>query len=162
MKNILNWLDNNLEEYLCVLLMSVSTIIIFIQVIMRYIFHSSLTWSEEFARYCFIWLIFIANSYACKRRAHIKIEAALKLFPQKVRPYVVIIGELFTIILAVYIFKTGISLVQFQITYNKISPALGVPMWAVYMALVVGFGLMLIREIQTVWLRIRELGKEEE
>lgn len=162
MKKVLKWLDDNLEKLICVLLMSVSTIVIFVQVIMRYIFHSSLTWSEEFARYCFIWLIFLAGSYGCKKRAHIKIEAALKLFPAGVRPGVVILGDLMTLVFASYIFFTGISLSVFQIRYSKFSPAMGVPMWVVYTALVVGFGLMIIRQIQTIWFRICGTGKEDE
>ena len=64
MKKILKFLNDYLEETICIILMSVMTIIIFIQVIMRYVMHNSLSWSEELARYCFIWLIYIgAVSY---------------------------------------------------------------------------------------------------
>lgn len=54
MKKLIHWLDEYLEISLCVALMSVMTVVIFVQVVMRYVFHNSLTWSEEFARYCFI------------------------------------------------------------------------------------------------------------
>lgn len=54
MKKGLQFLNRYLEEILCVALMSVMTIIIFVQVIMRYVAHNSLSWSEELARYCFI------------------------------------------------------------------------------------------------------------
>ena len=89
MKKLIHWLDEYLEISLCVALMSVMTVVIFVQVVMRYVFHNSLTWSEEFARYCFIWLIYLGISYGCKIMKHIKIDAALKLFPEKMRPYVV-------------------------------------------------------------------------
>ena len=93
MKKLIHWLDEYLEISLCVALMSVMTVVIFVQVVMRYVFHNSLTWSEEFARYCFIWLIYLGISYGCKIMKHIKIDAALKLFPEKMRPYVVIFGD---------------------------------------------------------------------
>lgn len=62
MKKLIHWLDEYLEISLCVALMSVMTVVIFVQVVMRYVFHNSLTWSEEFARYCFIWLIYLGIS----------------------------------------------------------------------------------------------------
>lgn len=44
MKKILKFLNDYLEETICIILMSVMTIIIFIQVIMRYVMHNSLSW----------------------------------------------------------------------------------------------------------------------
>lgn len=161
MRKVLKWLDENFEKYISVLLMSVSTVVIFIQVIMRYVFKNSLVWSEELARYCFIWLIFIAASYGCKKRAQIKIEAALKLFPKKARSYVIIVGDLLVLILTGYLFCSGISLVRFQIVYHKVSPAIGLPMWVVYMAPVVGFGLIIIREIQVILAQVSALNQTD-
>lgn len=43
MKKILKFLNDYLEETICIILMSVMTIIIFIQVIMRYVMHNSLS-----------------------------------------------------------------------------------------------------------------------
>lgn len=162
MKNMWNWLDENFEMVCGVFLMSVMTLVIFVQVIMRYIFHNSLSWSEEFARYCFIWLIYLSASYGCKRMAHIKIDAALKLYPKKVRPYITILGDLLVLVLAVYLLMTGIQLVDFQITYQKVSPAMGFPMAVVDMAPVVGFGLIIIRQIQAVFKRVSALDERKE
>ena len=97
MKKILKWLDDNIELYICVFLMSFMTLLVFVQVVMRYVFNNSLSWSEELARYTFIWLIYIGISYGCKLRKHIKIDAALYLFPKKVRPYVVLLGDILSV-----------------------------------------------------------------
>ena len=142
MKKILKFLNDYLEETICIILMSVMTIIIFIQVIMRYVMHNSLSWSEELARYCFVWLIYIGVAYGCKLMKHIKIDAALKLFPEKVRPYITI---------AAYIVVTGVELTYKQWLFGKVSPALGVPLQYINAAPVVGFGLVVIRQIQAIW-----------
>lgn len=157
-------MDENLEKALCILLMSGMTLLVFIQVVMRYVFKNSLSWSEELARYLFIWLIYIGISYGCKIMKHIKIDAGLKLFPKKARPYVVILGDILVLGFAIYIVVTGWQLVQLQITMHKVSPALRLPLQYVNAAPMVGFALAAIRQVQTIIYRVTELkaGRETE
>ena len=44
-----------------------------IQVFARYLFHKSFVWSEESARYCMIWMIFIGTTEIIFNSSHIKI-----------------------------------------------------------------------------------------
>ena len=125
-------------------------------------FNNSLSWSEELARYVFIWLIYIGISYGCKLRKHIKIDAALNLFPKKVRPYIVVLGDILFIVFAVYIVYTGTVYSLSQMQYNMRSPALKIPNEFVYMSTVVGFGLAVIRQIQTIIYRVKCLKNGEE
>ena len=162
MNKILHFLNEYLEETVCVVLMSVMTIIIFIQVVMRYLLHNSLSWSEELARYCFIWLIYIGIAYGCKLMKHIKIDAALKLFPEKIRPYIVILGELLVIVFATYIVITGVQLTYKQMLYGKVSPALGLPLQYINIAPAAGFFLVIIRQIQTGWYLVGKLSDNKE
>lgn len=162
LKKILKWLDDNIELYICVFLMSFMTLLVFVQVIMRYVFNNSLSWSEELARYTFIWLIYIGISYGCKLRKHIKIDAALYLFPKKVRPYVVLLGDILFIAFAVYITYTGFFYSMEQIQFDMRSAALKIPYQYIYMSTVVGFGLATIREIQTIIYRVKCLKNGEE
>lgn len=162
MKKVLKWLDENVELYLCVFLMSFMTLLIFMQVVMRYVFNNSLSWSEELARYVFIWLIYLGISYGCKLRKHIKIDAALYLFPKKVRPYVILLGDILFVTFAIYITVTGLNYSMAQIQYNMRSPALKIPFQYIYMSTVVGFGLATIREIQTIIYRVKCLKSGEE
>lgn len=161
MKKTLRWLDNNFEKVITIFLMCVMTIILFIQVVMRRVFNNSLTWSEELARYLFIWLIYIAISTGAKQMAHLKVEAFLNLFPKKLRPYIVIFAELLFLAFAVVIAYYSTILVMKQISIGQVSPAIGIPMWIVYLAPVVGFILTAIRQIQVIIFRIKELRVPE-
>ena len=156
---VLKWLDANLEKYCCVVLMSVMTLIIFIQVVARYVFQNSLSWSEELARYLFIWLVYLGISYGCLMRKHIKIDAALGLFPKKARKYVVIIGDLFFLAFAVYVAYTGLF---YSLNQTRVSSAMGIPFKYVYISTFVGFGLAAIRQIQTIIYRVRCIKNGEE
>ena len=66
-KKVIRWLDENLESTLCMILLSTFTIVLFLQVVMRKMFNNSLSWSEELARYLFIWMVFIGISYGAKQ-----------------------------------------------------------------------------------------------
>ena len=93
---------------------------------------------------------------------HIKIDAALYLFPKKLRPYITILGELLVLMFAAYIVVTGVELTYKQWVFGKVSPALGLPLQYINAAPVVGFGLVIIRQIQTIWYLADNLGKTEE
>lgn len=162
MKKVLKWLDEYLEISVCVVLMSVMSLLIFVQVVMRYVFENSLSWSEELARYIFIWLIYLGISYGCKIIKHIKIDAAMYLFPKKIRPYIAIIGDVIFFAFAIYIMVTGFNLTMMQIQLSKTSPAMQLPLQFVYAAPPVGFTLAAIREVQTIIYRIKMIRKGEE
>jgi len=157
MKKFLKWLDENLEMSICIVLMSTMTLLIFVQVIMRYVVRNSLTWSEELARYLFIWLIYFGISYGAKIRKHIKIEAFLGLWPKSIRKYIPIVGDILFLGFSVFITVTATTLVQKQLALGQTSPALRIPMAIIYAAPLVGFALTAVRQVQTLYYRIQVL-----
>ena len=160
MGKILRRLDEHLDEVLCGGFMATIAVVIFIQVIMRYVFHNSLSWSEELARYCFIWLIYLGAGYGARYIQHIKIEAALRMYPKAVRPYIVLLGDLLVLSLAVYIVISGVQLTELQLHYGKNSPALGISMAVVNAAPAVGFALVVVRQVQNIFKRVAALGTD--
>ena len=163
MKKLLKWLDENLEMSISIVLISVMTLLIFVQVIMRYVFKSSLSWSEELARYIFIWLIYFGVSYGAKIRKHIRIDAFVALFPKPIRKYLPLVGDILFFAFAVFIVRTSFSMVMKQAMLGQTSPAMRIPLTIVYAAPMVGFTLTAIRQIQSILFRIRVLqGKEAE
>lgn len=159
---MLKKIDEHLEDVLLVLLLSLMSVIIFIQVIMRYLFHNSLSWSEELARYLFIWSIYLSVSYAAKERKHIKIDAALYLFPHKVRPVIRIAGDMIVLCFSGFIIFTSFTLFRKIGLLGQMSAALSIPMKYVYLAPFAGFLLTFYRTLQTVWLRCVNLKKGRE
>ena len=152
---------NHLEEFFIIPLMFIMSIIIFVQVIMRYAFGNSLTWSEELARYLFIWLIYFAVSYTAHKEKHIRIDAAINLYPKKLRPYILIVSEIIVLAFAVFIAVTGVTVFQKITMSGQVSPAIGLPMQFVYAAPLIGFVLTAIRQVECIVKRIRNLGKQE-
>lgn len=147
---IVKWLDRHIEEILLIVLSTVMLGVIGVQIFMRFILGSSLGWSEELARYCFVWLVFIGVSYGVKKQRHIKVDVVLLLLKEKGKVVLNMVSNviflLFAVSIAIYGF--GISLQIFG--WGQLSPSLGVPMGAVYLAAPVGMLLTAFRISQQV------------
>ncbi|HCR98135.1 MULTISPECIES: TRAP transporter small permease [Halomonas] len=152
---VMKWFDEYAEISVCVVLMSTMTVLLAVQVFMRYVMGASLSWSEEIARYLFIWLIYLGISYGAREMRHIKIDAALDLFPRRIRPAIVILGDLLFLAFALYIVWTSWSVIERQMMLGQTSPAVGLPMWIVYAAPFVGFAITGVRQIQTIIWRLK-------
>jgi len=159
---ILKWLDDNFEKYICIVLMSVMTFVIFLQFVMRRGFNNSLTWSEELARYLFIWLIYIGISYGAKMKSHIKLEAFIVKLPIKIQPSFVLFAEVLFLAFAMFIVYTSWGVVLRQVALGQTSPAIGIPMSVVYAAPTVGFALASIRQVQVIIQRVKEMRPKKD
>ncbi|MDF0727303.1 TRAP transporter small permease [Cytobacillus sp. S13-E01] len=158
---IIRWFDRHIEEALLVVFSSVMVSVIFIQVIMR-LLDNSLSWSEELARYCFIWLVYIGISYGVKKQRHIKVDVVLVLLKDKGRIILTIIANILFILFALFVIRYGYDIATKLLSFGQKSPALSIPMGLVYMATPIGMGLTLIRLIQNLIKYIRALlGKDE-
>ena len=138
---------DNFEEYFCVWTMAIMTILVFIQVVMRYVFSNSLSWSEELARFIFLWLSWIGASYAVKERSHFRVEMFANMIKGSCRRFfeyfVLIVWFVFSFILT----WLGTELVIFIYDTGQASAAMDIPMTWPYASVPVGCGLMCIRLI---------------
>lgn len=141
-------LKQPLELSLCVILVAIVTVT-FIQVLFRYLFHLSLAWSEELARYLFLWLAALASAYAFKTRSHFALRFLVNRFQKKIQDA---LGALVTLIislfLAVFIWKS----VAFTFSMaNQVSPSTQMSMALPYSSAVVGGALMLYYVLRNWW-----------
>lgn len=148
---VLKFLDENLEKMLCVIFLALMSIIIVLQVFFRYVLNNSLSWSEELARYLFIWMIYVGISYGVKLDKHICVDAVYTFMPKGIKRGYAIVAYVLFLIFAVAIIYYGILVVGMQITSGQVSPAMGLPMQYVYVAPVVGMILTVIRLVQKIY-----------
>ena len=84
-KRILQLIDKNGERYLLLPLYALIVSSIFIEVLRRSVLSYSSVWTEEIARYAFIYIAYIGASAAIKERAHIRIDVILNLLPNRMK-----------------------------------------------------------------------------
>jgi len=130
------------EVIISAFFLSVTVLVVIINVILRYAFQSGLFWVEEVATTAFIWSIFIGAAAAYKYKMHIGIDLITTLFPEKAREFISIIINFMMFLINGYI--CYLSLFLIQANNLKRTPVLDIPSMYVNLAITVGFGLMSI------------------
>ncbi len=143
------------EEYLPAVLMLVTSMMIFIQVVIRYVFSGSIIWAEEFARYGIVWFVFLGSSLAVRENAHASVDVLVGLLPPKAKKIMEIVGLLISIAFCIIITWYGIGLAMRVQQMGNITPALRIPMHIPYLAIPSGCVLMAIRYIQQLVVKIQ-------
>ena len=136
---------NRGAEIIIAILIAIMSVVIFVQVVYRYVFHSSLPWSEEFARYTLVYLTFLGASVAVKRNAHIGVEVVVKLLPRPISRVLEWVADALSLVFFVILIVYGSKIVK--ITMMQLSPAMHVKMGYIYLAVVIGAALMLVHLI---------------
>lgn len=151
------------EKLLCASLVF-TTLVIFMQIIMRSIFNSSITWSEELTRYIFIWQIWLGVSIAERENEHIYLEIVNSLVKsEKIKGVIQIIADLIMIAFNAFLVVKGFELVQQMISRGNVSGAMRMPMYYVYLALPVSSFILCLRLVGKTFVRIKMLfGKKED
>jgi len=158
---VIKYLDDHIEEIFLIVLLTGMSLVIGLQVFMRYVMKSSLSWSEEIARYMFIWMVYIGISYGIKRERHVKIDAAVKLFPKKIQKYIFVLSDLIFLVFAIIIIIQSKNVAMTIFELGQISPGTGISMGYVYIAIPIGFTLVGIRLIQNVISKFRKIKLEK-
>ncbi|CAK7003173.1 MAG: 2,3-diketo-L-gulonate TRAP transporter small permease protein YiaM [Desulfovibrio sp.] len=149
---ILKWLDAHLEETLIFTTLSAMSIIIALQVLMRYGFQASLSWSEEIARYLFIWLIYIGISYGVKKNAHVAVTALDMVVSSKGRYFLKVLSSVIFLIFSAIIVYYSWQVCAKIMRLGQEAPGTGLEMWLVYLAAPTGFALAGFRLLQRLYL----------
>ena len=129
-----------LVEWMLTVLSILIFVVVFLQVLFRYLLRQPLFWSEELPRYLLIWMCFLAAALAQKHDAHINITLCLAPLSTRTRQLFKILTD--AVILAflwILIYSGGLVT---SITAHHRSTALQLPMGLVYAALPVGAILM--------------------
>lgn len=147
-----------LELSLCVILVAI-VLVTFAQVLFRYIFHLSLAWSEELARYLFLWLAALAAAYAFKTKSHFALRFLVDRLGNKLQNLMgTVVVLLVSGFLAIFIWKS----LEYTIGMAKqVSPSIQMSMAIPYSSVVVGGVLMLYYVLRNWWSDIRGNNKED-
>ncbi|MDB6181730.1 TRAP transporter small permease [Paracoccus fistulariae] len=96
---------NRLEENTIAIILGLMTILTFVNVVLRYVFQSSLIWGLELTLALFAWLVLLGISHAVKINAHLGVDAVINLLSPTARRVLALTAGAFCILYAVLLLK---------------------------------------------------------
>lgn len=118
------------------IMLAVLAIVVFAQVVFRFLIHSPLTWSDEFVKYTMVWMVFLATGLAIQKGSLLGIEAVKNKVPKIVQDVFALITYVFLLLFFIMLLYYGMQMVQ--LTGNQGSATLPIKMSLVYACVPVG------------------------
>jgi TRAP-type transport system small permease protein len=119
-----------LLEFLVVACLVAMVIMVFGNVVLRYVFNSGITISEEMSRYCFIWLTYIGAMVAMREGGHLGVDTLVIRLPLLGKKVSLFLSE------SLMLFCNGLFLLgtykMHELQVTNVSPVVGISMIWVY------------------------------
>lgn len=136
---------SNLELIIASAAIIVTTVLVILNVFMRYFLKTGIYWSEEVATACFVWSVFIGAAGGYKHRVHVGVDMLVNLCPPKTKKTITIIVDLVLLLINGYI--TYIAVIYLSLSYKKPTPVLGISTAYISSSILVSFALTTIYSI---------------
>lgn len=154
------WYDN-IERSIIIVLFILMTIILFTNVVTRYIFHFTFSWAEQAARFMFVWMTFAGVSLAGMTKSHLQVTVVNMVLGEKRAQYVFWFGDIVVVIFSLFLsYKISTVMMRVMAT-GQVFPAIPwLPAWPLYLSGVLGMFGFAARIIQRRVREVRDSKKE--
>jgi TRAP-type C4-dicarboxylate transport system permease small subunit len=151
------WIQENLEELLCVIILGTMAVLAFANVIARYFIQYPLAFTEEVEVNLMVWLTLLGASVGFKRGAHLGLTFLQNRMPDRLKKLTVLFSAFLSLFLFVLLIWISIFQIVDEIDLEITSEALAIPQWW-YTAGIPVCGTLLIARIFTlIYKNIKEI-----
>ncbi len=142
---------NRAEEGVISLLLVAMTLLVFIEVVMRFGFDSGFLWAQELTLHISAWFVLFGVAYGLKVKAHIGVDAFVKTLPQLGQRIISIIAVLLSLVYCgLFIYGSWIYLAKMKKIGLELED-LPVETWVAHSILVIGMAFLSVRLLQLLW-----------
>ncbi len=141
----------------CVGLFAAILVTMILQVAFRYLLNAPLVWTEELARYLYIWACFLGAPIALRRGNHIAITLAVERLPPRGVRLVALATQAAAIFFLLHLAIQGTRLALRS--HSLMAITVPIPWSVIYLAAPVSAVLMILETIQAAWTSLAGLGR---
>ena len=153
-------LDRSLEV-LVMMVVAALVLDVLWQVFTRFVLGNPSTWTEELAIFLLIWVSLLGSAVALNRGAHLGIDYFVGKLPRNIRSWTEVLVFACVFLFSLFVMVIGgIDLVAGTLVLEQLSPALGIKVGYVYLAIPIsGFFLTLysvvglLERVSRLWRR---------
>jgi TRAP-type transport system small permease protein len=137
----------NIEEILASIAISITVLVVIINVILRYGFGFVVPWSEELSVICFIWAVYLGISSCYKHKLHMGVDVVVSLLPQAAkRPFRLVVSSF---LLVINVLMAYLSY-DYMMLSNKVTPVMGMSYFTINGVLFLSFSLMAVHTLMFI------------
>lgn len=154
MKKAISLLDKimgTIEYVVLFASMVIMLVVTVIEVIDIKFLHLNLMWTSEVLRIMLVWCILSGASVAAGKRQHLGVTFFVEKMPKKVAKYVILLTDLVSIFVCIYVIISGIALVKMQIKLGTVFSITRWPTVVAEIAIPICFTFVTLRILFTVY-----------
>jgi TRAP-type C4-dicarboxylate transport system permease small subunit len=153
MRALLRALDRLLDG-ITVLILVVLLAVVGVQIFARYVLNHSLYWSEELARYLFIYLVFLGAAVALRRDGHIRVSFLVERLPAGWQRTTAVLVDLVILVFAGTVLWQSVRLAA--MVWTVPTAAMLIPWTFVYLGISLGMAAATLIVLGALVARVRE------
>lgn len=148
---MLSRMINTLEEAIIAILLASMTLLVFVEVTLRFGFNTGIMWAQEATLHLSAWMVLFGASYGIKIGSHIGVDALVKILPPKARRMITGIA-----VLACLLYCTLIGMGSWVYLAKVYSIGIeledmAIPKWVAHSILLIGMILIAWRLLELLW-----------
>jgi C4-dicarboxylate transporter DctQ subunit len=160
----MNRLLSLFEQTIIAVGLGLATLLMFSNVVMRYLFDSGLPWALEATHYLFAWVVLVGAANGVSTGTHLGIDLLVKRLPASLARVVALIGVGICLGFVITVLVLSIQYIAALYEWGDLTEDLyipagwfglseewSVPQWLPYLALPTGLSLMALRFLQLGW-----------
>lgn len=162
MKKVLDGLTK-IENLIMIVTFMIMVCASFAQVVNRNFFKLPISWFDEAAIYCMIYMVLIGTEVGLRDGTQIAVTAVVDKLHGKSGIIVQILAKLVVVVFSFIVFLGGMKLIDIQIRTGQVSAALGLPMTVPYGAMVISFAMItLVQAVEVISMAAGALRNQSE
>lgn len=136
------------------------SLLLFANVMARYLFRSPFFWAEELVRYCMVWMIFLGAALVARRGGHIAVNILPQALSPEKRTFLALGVAAGCTVFCLALTWFGLMHTLAVRASGQVSTALEIPIWWVYLSVPTGGTLMSLHWMSSLWAGGSRLWRE--
>ena len=147
---------NKFMSYLGLVCLGGFIISVLIQVISRTFLPKTPSWTEELARYLFIYMVAFGASVAVHKKEFVAVDLVIDFLPKIIRKLIELVINIVLLLFVTFVLLK--SVLSFAILeYRMVSTAMQVPMQYIYFSMIILFGLLILSFVMEILYQVKEI-----
>lgn len=139
------------EKVVITIGLAAATLLLFTNVVLRYLFNGGLTWVLEAVQYIFAWVVLIGAAHGVKVGIHLGIDILVEKFSHAVQRWISLFSLLLCLVFVGTVFILSLQYIMRIYAWGDLSLDLQIPQWIPYLAIPIGLGLMFYHFLNVGW-----------